>query len=646
MEKELKSLKEIFDNQLFRIPDYQRGYSWRPDFEIKDFWEDLIYLQKDRIHFSGVITIEGVKDCELNKWQEDNWLIIQGFHATYVVDGQQRLTTAVILIQAILESISPKDSLKYQTCEQIRKQYIYKEFKTSAEGVDKRSYCLSYEADDPSDEYLKAEIFGQCNDGDADHATLYTKNLFEAKKFFLEKLSNMDRNQIEEVFFRLTRYFKFKVYDIDDEIDSFVLFETTNNRGRKLSSLELLKNRLIYLSTQFEDSEGGKSIRQQVNKCWKIIYQFLGKNADAVLSDENFLKEHWMMYFGYDRSEANKYRNFLLKKKFTVQEISKGKLTVELIDKYVKSLQSSIKPWYYIQNPCDLSVQIGSEENRILLDRINRLGFRAFRPLIMTAYVKKFNDEFIKKLLIAAERFNFLLFTISQRKSNTGDSEIYRWANKLFSGELSIDDIVGGSASKRGIHGWVNDYFDFDDFIKFISNMYEDEYSFGKGFYEWGGLEYFLYEYEQHLKSESKSVQSKLSWQNLIKTKKNVVTIEHIYPQDDSDEYWSDLYREYDAEEKKLLTHSLGNLLTLSLPKNSALQKFGFERKKNDGKGVGYFNGSYSENEVGSNKDWTAAQILKRGMKLLQFMEIRWDISIERHNKIAVLHLGFLESKN
>lgn len=646
MEKELKSLKEIFDNQLFRIPDYQRGYSWRPDFEITDFWEDLIHLQKDRIHFSGVITIEGVKNCELNKWEEDNWLIDQGYHATYVVDGQQRLTTAVILIQAILESISPEDSLKYQTYEQIQKQYIYKEFKTSPDGVDKRSYCLSYEADDPSDEYLKAEIFGQCNDGNADHTTLYTKNLLEAKKYFLEKLSNMDQSEIEEVYFRLTRYFKFKVYDIDDEVDAFVLFETTNNRGRKLSSLELLKNRLIYLSTQFEDSEGGKSIRQQVNKCWKIIYQFLGKNADAVLSDEEFLKEHWIMYFGYDRSEANKYRNFLLKKKFTVQEIFNGSLTVELIDKYVKSLQNSIKPWYYIQNPCDLSVLVGNEENRILLYRINRLGFRAYRPLIMTAYVNKVNDELIKELLIAAERFNFLLFTISQRKSNTGDSEIYRWANKLFSGELSINEIVSGSASKRGIHGWVNDYFDFDDFIKFISNRYKDEYSFGNGFYDWGGLEYFLYEYEQHLKSESKGAEDKLSWQDLIKTREKVVTIEHIYPQDDSDEYWSNLYRNYDGEERKYLTHSLGNLLTLSLAKNSKLQKFSFKRKKNDGKGVGYFNGSYSENEVALNEDWTAAQIFERGMKLLQFMEIRWKISIEENKMIDVLHLGFLNNRH
>jgi len=47
---ELQSLSQIFQNKLFRIPDYQRGYAWL-DQQLRDFWEDLINLQPDRYHY-------------------------------------------------------------------------------------------------------------------------------------------------------------------------------------------------------------------------------------------------------------------------------------------------------------------------------------------------------------------------------------------------------------------------------------------------------------------------------------------------------------------------------------------------------------------------------------------------------------------
>lgn len=37
MANELKSLNEIFQYKLFRIPDYQRGYAWKES-QLVDFW--------------------------------------------------------------------------------------------------------------------------------------------------------------------------------------------------------------------------------------------------------------------------------------------------------------------------------------------------------------------------------------------------------------------------------------------------------------------------------------------------------------------------------------------------------------------------------------------------------------------------------
>ena len=50
-----------------------------------------------------------------------------------------------------------------------------------------------------------------------------------------------------------------------------------------------------------------------------------------------------------------------------------------------------------------------------------------------------------------------------------------------------------------------------------------------------------------------------------------------------------------------------------------------------NGAEIGYFNGSYSEIEI-SNKDrWTARDIEERGIKMLKFIEDRWNINLEEH---------------
>jgi uncharacterized protein with ParB-like and HNH nuclease domain len=72
-----------------------------------------------------------------------------------------------------------------------------------------------------------------------------------------------------------------------------------NNRGKPLSYLELLKNRLIYLSLKFDapDYERNK-LRRAINDCWKAIYHNLGRNKDNPLDDDKFLLTHWVVYYG------------------------------------------------------------------------------------------------------------------------------------------------------------------------------------------------------------------------------------------------------------------------------------------------------------------------------------------------------------
>lgn len=47
MANELQPLSLLFQNRLFLIPDYQRGYAWLQQ-QLVDFWDDLVNLQADR----------------------------------------------------------------------------------------------------------------------------------------------------------------------------------------------------------------------------------------------------------------------------------------------------------------------------------------------------------------------------------------------------------------------------------------------------------------------------------------------------------------------------------------------------------------------------------------------------------------------
>lgn len=106
MKTELLNLNKIFTDRIFRIPDYQRGYAWR-DKQLKDYWNDLVQLESGKNHYLGVLTFEDVAEDRYKTWDDDLWIIeYKCFAPLYIVDGQQRLTTSIILIQAILEANS------------------------------------------------------------------------------------------------------------------------------------------------------------------------------------------------------------------------------------------------------------------------------------------------------------------------------------------------------------------------------------------------------------------------------------------------------------------------------------------------------------------------------------------------------------
>lgn len=650
MQSELKSLSKIFSEVIFRIPDYQRGYAWQEK-QLKDFWTDLEQLHPGKSHYTGVLTLEPVTLEQFSIWEDDKWIIeSKKYTPLYVVDGQQRLTTAVILLQCILDTISDDQQLNFTDKKDILKKYISE---SKDRGIS-RSYIFGYEKDNPSYEFLKQSIFGCKSDNHSTpEETTYTKNLLNSHQFFTKKLSALNKEEVEKTYTKLTQNLLFNIFYIEEDLDVFITFETMNNRGKSLSHLELLKNRLIYLSTKFESEDIEKlKLRKAINESWKTIYHYLGKIKNSNHDDDRFLRTHFLSYFGPKLAEENleevygmryfinrqePFKDHLLETVFTPKRFSskddKNSLSINEIYNYVSDIKHMVVNYYGVVEPDNFDWK---PDVKTVLGQINRIEKEQIF-LITIAVIHSYKKNHLVQVK-QLKKIEILGFFISINSYYFNDLDLTSLAVDIFKDAKNLD------AAFKKIQNYIDSFKESNELKEKIRNLGKDA-----GYYGWGAIRYFMYEYEMYLKSKSKTSRCLLHWEENKDEFYNVdyKTAEHIYPQRAHDQYWKDKFSTYSVQQRNKLRNSLGNLLPVSRGKNSSLSNHSFTVKKGDlEKQIGYRYGCLSEIQVANYDDWTAKEILSRSLMLTEFMEKRWEISLGTQiEKVQLLGLDFILEK-
>lgn len=674
---DLKSIHEIFTNRILRIPAYQRGYAWSNNKSIKvdskeplknvkgqlkDLWDDLINIPEGKWHYTGLLTLVEVKPCDYN------WL--PNFKQYSIVDGQQRITSVLILLSVIIREAQKQNVILGIREGDAEMQYLF-----INKGVN--AYIFGYDEDNPSDKFFRKHILSLNEIEDDSEESTYTENLLKAKKFFEAMVAlylREDGNTIEQLFNKVTNQLRLNEYILPEELDEYVVFETMNNRGKPLSQLEKLKNRLLYLNDKYHVSENTPEalnlneaqkaeLEKSINKAWITIYKSLGQNKQNPLDDEDFIKNHWIAYFNkYSRDEANVYANFLFDEHFSLDNVYNGKLKRSDIETYIKSLQLCSVWWNKLHY-----IKYFTEDEKVIrkaIQGIHHVGLKAsFKPILLAILSRNDRNEFVDSIK-TLEKYSFKLFDLSDKRGNTGDSKIYSLAYEVYKCKKNSLE------TQTELELYTSWYYRFNLFVNQSYELFELGHK--TGFYKWSGRFYLLYQYDKYLRKINKnsSESSAIEWTDFVKND----SIEHIYPQSatvsletyaqhkgkepiEVEEAYNKIqndwshFTKYTPEQRRNFANSLGNLLALSKSANSSLQndKFLFKvDQSNKGEGYpkrGYKYDSMSAMIVANETEWTPETIVERGLKILSFLcdYINEDFnSIPIETKYKILGLEFM----
>ncbi len=228
-------LELIGNGKRFRVPPFQRDYSWSEE-QWEDLWNDVIELRskaEDR-HYMGAIVAQGVSDRDL-----------------MIIDGQQRMATLSILALAIIDKLGAlaeagaEPEANVERAKELRNRFIGE--KDPASLIEHSRLLLNENDNGFYQDYL-VQLRAPLNPRGLSRSNRLLWDCFRYLRQRLDHLSGFETNgeNIAKLLSETAaRQLLFILIRVDDELNAYTVFETLNARGLELTTTDLLKNYLF-----------------------------------------------------------------------------------------------------------------------------------------------------------------------------------------------------------------------------------------------------------------------------------------------------------------------------------------------------------------------------------------------------------------
>ena len=231
METSTTIIKMLIGNRIF-VPDYQRAYSWDTNIkdgnfknqvntfllDLEDYLQSDAYMRKENKipYYFGQFLYEHIDN---NKYA--------------IIDGQQRLTTIIIFVAALLHHIKEMNN------ELTDEEYDIFEYM-----IKKRS-SYKFSTVQYDDQLFKDYIIDNTKTEHYGISTTSGKRLVEAYDYFVEKIKEMPLNKVQ-LLLQIVVNAACTTHIVNSEPEAIQMFIFQNDRGKKPSHLEVIKAQFMY----------------------------------------------------------------------------------------------------------------------------------------------------------------------------------------------------------------------------------------------------------------------------------------------------------------------------------------------------------------------------------------------------------------
>jgi hypothetical protein len=252
------TLGQFLTNRLFRIPDYQRAYSWEKKQRVDLFSDIKNTFEKSRDAQHFMATVVALR-------RSGKLIGTNQHHITEIVDGQQRLTTLIMLMKSIERALDRDASAERQVADELSALLVK---------PDSASLLLLQTNHDTShyfSNYLREGVHPAASEATTIADRLILSAMSDCEEF-VEGWKNT--SDLLSLVTMLKNRLTFVLHEIEDESAVYTVFEVLNSRGLTVSWLDRLKSDLM--GSAFDLKKGKKELISELHNVWRDIYACVG----------------------------------------------------------------------------------------------------------------------------------------------------------------------------------------------------------------------------------------------------------------------------------------------------------------------------------------------------------------------------------